>query len=58
MAMVWTLLPVDDLITGGLGMDAGHRIWTRAADFEPFFVDADVDTDVRLLLEPHRRIPV
>ena len=34
------------------------RIWTRAADFEPFFVDADVDTDVRLLLEPHRRIPL
>ena len=33
------------------------RIWTRAADFEPFFVDADVDTDVRLLLEPWRRLP-
>ncbi len=33
------------------------RIWTRAADFEPFFVDADVDTDVRLLLEPYRKIP-
>lgn len=32
------------------------RIWTRAADFEPFFVDADVDTDVRLLLEPYRKI--
>ena len=31
------------------------RIWTRAADFEPFFVDADVDTDVRLLLEPYRK---
>ena len=31
------------------------RIWTRAADFEPFYVDADVDTDVRLLLEPYRR---
>ena len=31
------------------------RIWTRAADFEPFFVDADIDTDVRLLLEPFRR---
>lgn len=33
------------------------RIWTRAADFEPFFVDADVDTDVRLLLETYRRLP-
>ena len=31
------------------------RIWTRAADFEPFYVDADVDTDVRLLLEPYRK---
>ena len=31
------------------------RIWTRAADFEPFFVDADLDTDVRLLLEPFRK---
>ena len=32
------------------------RIWTRAADFEPFFVDADVDTDIRILLEPYRRM--
>lgn len=31
------------------------RIWTRSADFEPFFVDAEVDTDVRLLLEPYRK---
>ncbi|MCI0788810.1 MAG: hypothetical protein J4N88_04445 [Chloroflexi bacterium] len=31
------------------------RIWTRAADFEPFFVDADIDTDVRLMLEPYRK---
>ena len=31
------------------------RIWTRAADFEPFYVDADVDTDVRLFLEPYRK---
>ena len=31
------------------------RIWTRAADFEPFYVDADVDTDVRLLLESYRK---
>ena len=33
------------------------RIWTRAADFEPFFVAEDVDTDVRLLLDPYRRLP-
>ena len=33
------------------------RLWTRSADFEPFFVDADVDTDVRLLLEPYRKPP-
>ena len=32
------------------------RIWTRAADFEPFFVDAGVDTDVRILLEPYRKL--
>ena len=32
------------------------RIWTRAADFEPFYVDADVDTDVRTLLEPYRKL--
>ena len=32
------------------------RIWTRAADFEPFFVDDDVDTDVRLLLESFRKL--
>ena len=32
------------------------RIWTRSADFEPFFVDADVDTDVRLLLETFRKM--
>ena len=31
------------------------RVWTRAADFEPFFVDADINTDVRLLLEPYRK---
>tara|TARA_B100000809_G_scaffold241590_1_gene264897 strand:- start:446 stop:1267 length:822 start_codon:yes stop_codon:yes gene_type:complete len=34
------------------------RIWTRAADFEPFFVDADVDTDVRILGEPYKRLPI
>lgn len=33
------------------------RIWTRAADFEPFYVDADIDTDVRMLLEPYRKPP-
>ena len=33
------------------------RIWTRAADFEPFYVDSDIDTDVRLLLEPYRKPP-
>ena len=32
------------------------QIWIRAADFEPFFVDADVDTDVRILLEPYRKL--
>ena len=30
------------------------RLWTRAPAFEPFYVDADLDTDVRLLLEPYR----
>ena len=34
------------------------RIWTRSADFEPFFVDADLDTDVRLLLESYRKTAV
>jgi hypothetical protein len=34
------------------------RIWTRSADFEPFFVDADLDTDVRILLEPYRKTSV
>ena len=33
------------------------RIWTRAADFEPFFVAADLDTDVRLLLDSYRKLP-
>ena len=31
------------------------RIWTRAPDFQPFYVDADLDTDVRLLLDSYRR---
>ena len=29
------------------------RIWTRSAVFEPCFVDSDVDTDERSLLEPY-----
>ncbi len=32
------------------------RVWTRAPAFEPFYVDVDVDTDVRLLLEPYRKV--
>ena len=39
----------------GRALIQAARIWTRAADFEPFYVDADVDTDVRLLLEPYRK---
>ena len=31
------------------------RIWTRSADFEPFFVDAGLATDVHLMLEPYRK---
>ena len=31
------------------------RMWTRAPAFEPFYVDADLDTDVRLLLDTYRR---
>ncbi|KKK48788.1 hypothetical protein LCGC14_3141620 [marine sediment metagenome] len=34
------------------------RLWTRAPAFEPFYVDADQDTDVRILLDPYRRLPV
>jgi len=30
------------------------RIWTRAPAFEPFYVDVDLDTDVRMLLDPYR----
>lgn len=33
------------------------RIWTRAPAFEPFYVDADLDTDVRWMLEPYRKLP-
>ncbi len=32
------------------------RICTRAADFEPFYVDSELDTDVRHLLEPYRKL--
>lgn len=34
------------------------RLWTRAPDFEPFYVDAEVDTDVRLLLSSYLRLPI
>ena len=30
------------------------RIWSRASAFEPFYVDVDLDTDVRQMLEPYR----
>ena len=33
------------------------RIWTRAPAFEPFYVDVDLDTDVRTLLDTHRLPP-
>ena len=34
------------------------RIWTRAPAFEPFYVDVDLDTDVRTLLDAYRLAPV
>jgi len=34
------------------------RIWSRAPFFEPFYVDSDLDTDVRFLLDPYRRLTV
>jgi len=34
------------------------RLWTRAPDFEPFYVDQDIDTDVRELLSSYRRLTV
>lgn len=34
------------------------RIYTRASDFQPAFVDAELDTDVRMLLAPYRRLTV
>ncbi len=33
------------------------RIWTRAPSFEPFYVDVDLDTDVRMMLDPYRLMP-
>ena len=30
------------------------RLWTRAADFEPYFVPDEIDTDVEMLLEPYK----
>ena len=30
------------------------RIWTRAPAFEPFYVDVDLDTDVRTMLDAYR----
>ena len=30
------------------------RIWSRATAFEPFYVDVDLDSDVRMLLDPYR----
>ena len=34
------------------------RIWSRAPAFEPFYVDADLDTDARMMLESYRRLTV
>jgi hypothetical protein len=34
------------------------RMWFRAPSFEPFYVGDVVDSDVRFLLEPYRRLPV
>ena len=33
------------------------RTYTHAPAFEPFYVDADLDTDVRLLLDAYQRAP-
>jgi hypothetical protein len=35
-----------------------QEIASLSADFEPFFVDSDIDTDVRILLEPYRKAAV
>ncbi len=34
------------------------RIWSRAPFFEPFYVDSDLDTDVRWMLETYRKLEV
>lgn len=34
------------------------RLYARAPNFEPFYVDADVDTDIRSLLEGYRRLQI
>ena len=39
------------------GMCSGDGGVFEGIDCEPFFMDADVDTDVRLLLETYRRPP-
>ena len=36
-------------------MITAARWFTRAPDFEPFYVDTDLDTDVKLLLAPYWR---
>ena len=33
------------------------RIWSRSPAFEPFYVDVDLDTDVRTLLDAYRLPP-
>jgi hypothetical protein len=30
------------------------RIWSRSTAFEPFYVDVDLDSDVRMLLDAYR----
>ena len=37
-------------------MITAARWFTRSPDFEPFYVDTDLDTDVKLLLAPFRRV--
>jgi hypothetical protein len=34
------------------------RLWTRGPAFEPFYVSPELDPDVRMLLEPYRRLTV
>ena len=42
----------------GAALITASRLIRRAPEFEPFYVDVDLDTDVRLLLEPYRRLVV